>query len=75
LNIRTKVDWLKVNSLMHVTDWLPTLLSAAGGADLIIGEELDGIDQWAWLQQVAEGLEGSALSTGPRQSFVYNIGK
>lgn len=29
--------------LMHVTDWLPTLLAAAGGE---IGTEIDGINQW-----------------------------
>ncbi|XP_045446680.1 arylsulfatase B-like [Melitaea cinxia] len=29
--------------LMHVTDWLPTLLAAAGGE---IGAEIDGINQW-----------------------------
>jgi len=33
--------------LMHVTDWLPTLYTAAGGnpADLQKAE-LDGVDQW-----------------------------
>ena len=33
--------------LMHVTDWLPTLYSAAGGTTL--EEELDGVDQWQTL--------------------------
>jgi arylsulfatase A-like enzyme len=33
--------------LMHVSDWLPTLYTAAGGnpADLQ-SEEFDGVDQW-----------------------------
>ena len=32
--------------LMHITDWLPTLLSAAGASELI-PSDLDGVDQWA----------------------------
>ena len=30
---------------MHVTDWLPTFYSAAGGKIADLGE-LDGVDQW-----------------------------
>lgn len=30
--------------LFHVTDWLPTLVSAAGGS---INENIDGVDQWS----------------------------
>lgn len=35
--------------LIHVTDWLPTLFSAAGGDIGILDPELDGIDQWSSL--------------------------
>ncbi|XP_072939415.1 arylsulfatase B-like [Epargyreus clarus] len=31
------------DSLMHITDWLPTLIRAAGGS---ITHEIDGINQW-----------------------------
>ena len=31
---------------MHVSDWLPTLYSAAGGDVTQIGCDLDGVDQW-----------------------------
>ncbi|GAB1869473.1 Arylsulfatase B [Camponotus japonicus] len=36
------------NELMHVTDWLPTLYSIAGGDVRDLGE-IDGIDQWCML--------------------------
>ncbi|XP_076379038.1 arylsulfatase B [Megalopta genalis] len=39
------------NQLVHITDWLPTLYSAAGG-DLKDLGEIDGIDQW---QIISEG--------------------
>ncbi|XP_021919140.1 arylsulfatase B-like isoform X2 [Zootermopsis nevadensis] len=35
------------DQLMHVTDWLPTLISAAGGT--LQGVPLDGVDQWSAL--------------------------
>lgn len=38
------------NQLVHVTDWLPTLYSAAGG-DLKDLGEIDGIDQWHVLSE------------------------
>ncbi|XP_029052715.2 arylsulfatase B-like isoform X1 [Osmia bicornis bicornis] len=38
------------NQLIHVTDWLPTLYSAAGG-DLKDLGEIDGIDQWRLLSE------------------------
>jgi arylsulfatase A-like enzyme len=34
---------------MHVTDWLPTLISAAGSR--LRGVLLDGVDQWSALLQ------------------------
>lgn len=36
--------------LIHITDWLPTLYSAAGG-DLKDLGEIDGIDQWRVLSE------------------------
>ncbi|CAG9822418.1 unnamed protein product [Phaedon cochleariae] len=35
--------------LMHVTDWLPTLYSAAGADIGLVDSDLDGIDQWSTL--------------------------
>lgn len=31
------------DGLMHITDWLPTLIAAAGGR---VGTEIDGVNQW-----------------------------
>jgi len=49
--------------LFHITDWLPTLYSVAGGnsSDL---KHLDGIDQWSAIERV---------KTGKRRSFIVNI--
>ncbi|KAE9524382.1 hypothetical protein AGLY_015219 [Aphis glycines] len=35
--------------LMHITDWLPTLYSAAGGNPGFLPKNLDGYDQWTSL--------------------------
>lgn len=35
------------NELIHVSDWLPTFYSAAGGNLEDLEENLDGIDQWS----------------------------
>ncbi|VVC38318.1 Alkaline-phosphatase-like, core domain,Alkaline phosphatase-like, alpha/beta/alpha,Sulfatase, N- [Cinara cedri] len=32
--------------LMHITDWLPTLYSAAGGNPGYLPKDMDGLDQW-----------------------------
>ena len=51
------------DQLLHITDWFPTLLSAAGD-DLEDVEDLDGVDQW------------DALNTGAesnRNEIVYNL--
>ncbi|KAG8326750.1 hypothetical protein J6590_034287 [Homalodisca vitripennis] len=51
------------SQLMYMTDWLPTLYSAAGQNVSNLGE-IDGVDMW------------DALVTGgqsPRTQFVYNI--
>lgn len=31
---------------MHITDWLPTFYSAAGGNLENLEENMDGVDQW-----------------------------
>jgi arylsulfatase A-like enzyme len=36
------------DQLIHITDWMPTLISAAGGS--LEGILLDGVDQWQALQ-------------------------
>ena len=48
--------------LFHVTDWLPTLVKAAGGS---IPKKIDGLDQWSALQNPKEDW--------PRSEMVYNI--
>ena len=50
--------------LMHVTDWLPTLYSAAGG-DIHNLTKIDGFDMWQTL------LSGSTDS--PRAEILHNI--
>jgi len=49
--------------LVHVTDWYPTLVTAAGGDTS--KEDLDGVDQWA-------GFLDPSLPR-PRQEMIYNI--
>ncbi|CAN7998969.1 unnamed protein product, partial [Ixodes hexagonus] len=51
------------DQMMHVTDWLPTLYSAAGGNPQSLGK-LDGTDMWVPLAY------GSA---SPRYEVLYNI--
>ena len=50
--------------LMHVTDWLPTLYSAAGG-DIHDLNKIDGFDMWQTL------LSESIAS--PRIEILHNI--
>jgi len=41
-----------IDGLFHVTDWLPTLMSAVGRSDLLSSSSaltLDGVDQWDYL--------------------------
>ena len=61
-------------ALVHVTDWLPTLVTAAGGdiremMEGDIGEmmegDMDGVDQW---QQLARGR-----GQNKRRMMLYNI--
>ncbi|XP_077533055.1 arylsulfatase I-like [Haemaphysalis longicornis] len=50
--------------LMHITDWLPTLYSAAGGNATKLKGSLDGIDMWRHL---------SFDLPSPRTEMLYNI--
>lgn len=47
----------------HITDWLPTLYSAAGGNSNDLNQ-LDGIDQWSTIK---------TQETSKRKSVVINI--
>ena len=54
------------HALVHVTDWLPTLVSAAGGDPAtLLGRNIDGVDQWAALR--------AGHQQGPRTQMLYNI--
>ena len=55
-------------SLIHVSDWLPTLISAAGGnihTMLEDGDNIDGVDQW---EELCNGL-----GSNKRRLMLYNI--
>ena len=41
-------------SLIHVTDWLPTLYAAAGGDLAELPEGIDGVNQWPSLADARE---------------------
>ncbi|XP_058803438.1 uncharacterized protein LOC131671204 [Phymastichus coffea] len=49
---------------VHVTDWLPTLYSAAGGNVSDLGSDIDGFDQW---RSLTEDL------ASPRRNLLLNI--
>ena len=56
------------NHMMHVTDWLPTLVGRAAGQGQkceVENKNLDGIDLWDTLSNNAD--------VSPRTEFVYNI--
>ncbi|KAK7107536.1 arylsulfatase B-like [Littorina saxatilis] len=53
------------NGLMHVVDWLPTLLTAAGYDSNDIPANIDGINMWKQLRRVR--------GRSPRREMVYNI--
>ncbi|KAL6419854.1 hypothetical protein ACFW04_011151 [Cataglyphis niger] len=46
--------------LFHITDWLPTLYSAAGGNPNDL-KQLDGIDQWSVIKNARDGKRKSIL--------------
>lgn len=49
---------------MHVTDWLPTVITAAGGNGSELASNLDGIDQWSSI---------STNQTSTRTQLIVNI--
>ncbi|XP_064114170.1 arylsulfatase B-like isoform X2 [Macrobrachium nipponense] len=51
------------HEMLHITDWLPTLISAAGGDVSSLGA-IDGVDQWKSL---------SLETSSPRKEFLVNI--
>ena len=50
-------------SLFHISDWYPTLITAAGGKHLL-QKDLDGINQW---QVINKGVKSN------RSEMVYNL--
>ena len=55
----------RYSGLLHMVDWLPTVLSIAGVEELTpLG--LDGVNQW-------EAISTLKHLVAPRTGFVYNI--
>ncbi|KAK9508587.1 hypothetical protein O3M35_006116 [Rhynocoris fuscipes] len=52
-----------LNNLMHLSDWLPTLYAAAGGDVVELGN-IDGINQWNYLNE---------NTSEPRDEILQNI--
>ncbi|XP_055355360.1 arylsulfatase B-like isoform X2 [Paramacrobiotus metropolitanus] len=46
------------NGLMHLTDWLPTLMTATGGMPV---RNVDGVDQWKSLVEAAPSMRNELL--------------
>lgn len=46
------------NGLMHITDWLPTLVAAAGGK---VTKSIDGVNQWDAILQDGESKRKEVL--------------
>ncbi|KAJ9580505.1 hypothetical protein L9F63_024314, partial [Diploptera punctata] len=57
--------------LMHVTDWLPTLYSAAGGSQL--DAQLDGVDQWPALLQSGDSPRSNVLLELDEVNQIYSF--
>lgn len=49
-----------INDLFHMTDWLPTLYSAAGGNTADLGV-IDGVNQWPTISRGNFGKRNSLL--------------
>ena len=60
-------EGIDIGTLFHVSDWLPTLLGGALGRDDLLSSSsslaLDGVDQWAWMLELAAGGGGLSAST------------
>eukprot|EP00903_Cladosiphon_okamuranus_P009879 g9384.t1 len=57
------------DGMMHVTDWLPTLASAAGITLDGGAGPLDGVDHWDYITSAAT----AANTDTPRQEMLYNF--
>ena len=63
------------HGLFHITDWLPTLVTAAGGSLGKLGpafQGIDGVDQWTALVGVKHTAPPSS-SAPPRREILINI--
>ena len=58
--------------LMHVTDWLPTLYSVAGGEDAL-SENLDGVDQWQSLLHIRASQRSNALLEFDEKNMIFAL--
>lgn len=47
--------------LMHVSDWLPTLFTAAGGDIGVLDPEMDGIDLWSSFVSLKQNLHNKVF--------------
>lgn len=60
---------VKTNSMIHVSDWLPTLYSAAGGNLADLGQ-IDGVNQWDMLQVDGPSVRNEILhNIDPKSKF------
>nr|XP_039270759.1 arylsulfatase B-like [Styela clava] len=59
-----KISDIKSNNFMHVSDWLPTLLSATSCAKVPGTQSFDGFDQWNAILQ---------KEPSPRNELLHNI--
>lgn len=57
--------------LFHVTDWLPTLVTAAGGDTTKLGNGFEGIDGKSQWDALTAGVHGDAEP--PRTEILHNI--
>ena len=58
----------KYGNLMHIADWLPTLLHATGTKALTVDDEIDGVDHWPALVGTAK-----ATQQPPRTELLHNV--
>jgi arylsulfatase A-like enzyme len=57
------------NQLIHITDWMPTLITAAGGS--LHEVLLDGVDQWGVLMRDEASQRSEALLQYDEVKGVY----
>ena len=65
----------RYGGLMHVTDWLPTFVSAAGGSVTSLGPRFDGIDgvsQWAALTALSRSDDGGSATPSSKEPQPYS---